>query len=222
MATYSYSIPNTLLFLQLINISFLTSIFFFILSFFQSKKKKKSSPFLEQVKSFSQWFGINAIFHKNAIENRVLTDLAARRCSNEEFLFRYRFHEPLAKKWFGYGITRCNSRCESTIPASRRRWIVSLNHKWKRGRCTSRSDRVIQHNDDNNWILACNTSFILLRVSKNGRLHPDREASVSPWQITNCVLVKSSSLILLSRDRNVYSWDTTCVWCIAVEIYRAH
>lgn len=40
MATYSYSIPNTLLFLQLINISFLTSIFFFILSFFQSKKKK--------------------------------------------------------------------------------------------------------------------------------------------------------------------------------------
>lgn len=76
MATYSYSIPNTLLFLQLINISFLTSIFFFILSFFQSKKKKLS-PFLEQVKSFSQWFGINAIFHKNAIENRVLTDLAA-------------------------------------------------------------------------------------------------------------------------------------------------
>lgn len=88
---------------------------------FPIKKKKKSSPFLEQVKSFSQWFGINAIFHKNAIENRVLTDLAARRCSNEEFLFRYRFHEPLAKKWFGYGITRCNSRCESTIPASRRR-----------------------------------------------------------------------------------------------------
>lgn len=44
---------------------------------FPIKKKKKSSPFLEQVKSFSQWFGINAIFHKNAIENRVLTDLAA-------------------------------------------------------------------------------------------------------------------------------------------------
>lgn len=76
VATYSYSIPNTLLFLQLINISFLTLILFFILSFFQSKKKK-SSPFLEQVKSFSQWFGINAIFHKNAIENRVSTDLAA-------------------------------------------------------------------------------------------------------------------------------------------------
>lgn len=176
---------------------------------FHSNQKIISIPGASEIltdnfcQSLSQWFGINAIFHKR-IENSFGGDARTR-----SFSFRYRF--TFTNHWQRNGldtVSRFNSRCENTILASRRRWIVSLNHKWKRGRYTSRFDRVIQYND-NNWILVeLRATFYIPASFKSGRLQPRIERFV----VTNHrVLVKSSSLILLSRDRNVHSWDTTCM-----------
>lgn len=66
--------------------------------------------------SLSQWFGINAIFHKR-IENSFGGDARTR-----SFSFRYRFI--FTNHWQRNGldtVSRFNSRCENTILASRRR-----------------------------------------------------------------------------------------------------